>query len=162
MNMKSLGLALAATLIAASAHAATYRAGSLEAADPWSRPAAAGTNGAGYLVLTNRGAKADALVAVESPAARKVTIHSMSMAGGVMSMKAEPRVALTPGKAVTFGPGGYHLMLMGLARAAKPGDHLPATLMFASGAKLKLTFTVSDGMGPPTAPSMDQMDHMKH
>jgi copper(I)-binding protein len=127
-------------------------AGSAQAAAPlsvsgaWSRPAVAGTNGVGYLAIANTGKAADALVRVESPLAAKVEMHSSSMAGGVMSMKTEDRVPVPAGGQATFGPGGYHLMLIGLTKTVKAGDHIPATLTFASGAKLKASFAV--GMGP--------------
>jgi hypothetical protein len=50
---------------------------------------------------------------------------------------------------VTFAPGGYHLMFTGLKRALAIGDRLPATLTFASGARVKTTFVV--GLAPPVA-----------
>ena len=129
-------------------------AGTAQAAQPlsvsgaWSRPAVAGTNGVGYLVVANTG-KADALVEVESPLAAKVEMHSSSMAGGVMSMKKEDRVPVPAGGKAVFGPGGYHLMLIGLTKTTKAGDQVPATLTFASGAKLKAAFKVQ--VSPPAA-----------
>ena len=113
----------------------------------WSRPAAQGTTGAGFMSLSNPGAKADALVSVSSPWTREAQIHQTSISGGMASMKRLDRVALAPGAKVTFAPGGYHLMFMGLNRPLKPGDALPVTLTFASGAKVNATFVV--GMGPP-------------
>ena len=126
----------------------------MEVLQPWSRPAVAGTNGVGYMVLANHGRSADALVKVESPIAARVEMHSASMAGGVMSMKAETRVAVPAGGQATFGPGAYHLMPIGLKRTLKPGDRAPATLTFASGARLKVAFAVSAGMGPPAMAPM--------
>ena len=129
-------------------------AGTAQAAQPlsvsgaWSRPAVAGTNGVGYLVVANTG-KADALVEVESPLAAKVEMHSSSMAGGVMSMKKEDRVPVPAGGKAVFGPGGYHLMLIGLTRTLKVGDQVPATLTFASGAKVKASFAVGMGAANP-------------
>jgi copper(I)-binding protein len=146
--------ALALTFaLAASAQAA---AGPLAVAGAWSRPAVAGTNAVGYLTLANSGRTADALVRVESPLAARVEMHSSSMAGGVMSMRPEPRVAVPAGGKVAFAPGGYHLMLIGLTRTVKAGDTIPATLTFASGARLKTAFAV--GSGVPAA----AMDHMRH
>ena len=66
---------------------------------------------------------------------------------------------LNPGESVTFAPGGYHLMLIGLPKATKAGDVIPATFIFASGARLKVEFPV--GGGPNAMPGMD-MGHMKH
>ena len=146
-------LALLACLIvglAATAQAAPQRAG-IEVAAPWSRPAVAGGSGVGYLVLANHGRSPEALVKVESPAARTVEIHRASLTGGVMSMAAQDRVAVPPGGSVSFAPGGYHLMFLDLTRALKPGDRLPATLVFASGRRLVVSFAVGDGAGPPAA-----------
>jgi copper(I)-binding protein len=108
----------------------------------WSRPAVAGTNGVGYLVLTNTGKTADALVRVESALAARVEMHSSSMAGGVMSMKKLDRLAVPAGGAAAFAPGGNHLMLIGLTRTVKAGDTIPATLTFASGSKLQTALAV--------------------
>jgi Uncharacterized protein conserved in bacteria len=113
----------------------------------WSRPAAAGTTGAGFMTLANPGKAADALVAVESPAARAVEIHRSTMSGGVSSMQRLNRVDLPPGGRVQFVPGGHHLMFMGLKTALKTGDRLPATLVFASGARVKADFEVR--VSPP-------------
>src|SRR3990167_4556251 len=121
MRTLTLGLA-AAALLATAAQAATYRLGGLEVAQPWSRPAAAGVNGAGYMTVTNRGAAPDTLIAVESPAAKKAEMHRSSMSGGLMTMQMIDSVLLPPGKAITFAPGGYHIMLIGLAKAQKAGD----------------------------------------
>lgn len=137
-----------ATPLAASA------ASKVEVLQAWSRPAAAGTNGVGYMVLANHGRAADALEKVESPVAARVEMHSSSMAGGVMSMKKVDKVAVPAGGQTTFGPGAYHLMLIDLTRALKPGDKAPATLTFASGAKVRTAFTVSSGMGPPAMAGM--------
>jgi len=139
---------LAAPLAAAAA------TGALQVLQPWSRPAAAGTNGIGYMVLANHGRSADALVRVESPLAERVEMHSSAMTNGVMSMKAESRVTVPAGGRATFGPGAYHLMLIGLKKTLKPGDRAPATLTFASGAKLKVAFAVSAGVGPPAMGAM--------
>ena len=64
--MRTLILGLAAALSVTAAQAATYRLGGLEVGQPWSRPAAAGVNGAGYMTVTNRGAAPDTLTAVDS------------------------------------------------------------------------------------------------
>lgn len=141
--MKLALTTFAALALATAAQAAPQVEG------PWTRPAAQGGTGAGFMTLRNPDAKPDALVAVESPLARQTQIHQSSMSGGVASMKMIPRVALAPGAAVTFAPGGYHLMFIGLTRPVKAGDTVPATLTFASGAKVKVSFVA--GMGPPAA-----------
>ena len=154
--MRQFITALAVSLaLAGSAQAATYRLGSLEVANPWSRPAAAKGNGAGFMVITNRGAKPDALKAVETPLARKAEIHQSSTAGGVMRMqRLDAGIAIPAGKAVTLAPGGYHVMLLGLTKQLKSGDKVPATLVFQSGARLKVEFQVA-----ATAPAAGHDHH---
>jgi copper(I)-binding protein len=150
-------LAAAALFAAAAAPAVAATPALLQAVQPWSRPAAAGGNGAGYLTLVNRGKTADALVGVESPAAQKVEMHASSMAGGVMKMSQEARVPLPAGGQVVFAPGGRHLMLIGLKKPLKTGDKVPATLRFASGQQLKVDFAVS-----ATAPAGAAQGHGTH
>lgn len=149
---------LVAALFAAAAPVAASAASPalLEAVQPWSRPAAAGGNGAGYLTLVNRG-KADALVGVDSPAAQRVELHASSMSGGVMKMSQEAQVPLPAGGQVSFAPGGRHLMLIGLKRPLKTGERVPATLRFASGQQLKVDFVVS-----PAAPAAAEHGHEMH
>jgi len=137
-------LVLAAVLAAASP-AFAYP----QAQAGWSRPAAQGTTGAGFLTLANPSKMGDALVGAASPLAREVQIHQSSIKGGVASMQKAARVPLPAGGRVTFAPGGYHLMLMGLTRPLKPGDSVPVTLIFASGAKVEASLVV--GLGPPAA-----------
>lgn len=153
--------ALAVLALAGAAQAASYKQGGFDIDKAWSRPAAAGTNGAGFMSVTNHGKTADTLKTVETPAARKVEIHKTSMTNGVMSMKRlDAGLPIGPGETVTFAPGGYHLMLIGLTSASKAGDRIPATLVFTSGARIKIDFPVGDG--PIDTTPMAGMDHMKH
>jgi copper(I)-binding protein len=141
--MKLALAAIAAFSLVSAAHAAP------KAEAAWTRPAAQGQTGAGFLTLKNPDAKPDALVAVSSPLARTVQVHQSSMSGGMSSMKQLTRVELPAGGSVTFAPGGYHLMLVGLTKAVKVGDTVPATLTFASGAKVQVSFVA--GLAPPVA-----------
>lgn len=148
MNL-ALAAVASATLASAAAPSAAWAAPNVTAA--WSRPAAQGTTGAGFMTLSNPGAKPDALVSVESPLSGHVMVHQSAMSGGMASMKMVASVPVPAGGSVTFAPGGYHLMFVGLTRPLNVGDALPATLTFASGAKVKATFVV--GLAPPVAPA---------
>jgi copper(I)-binding protein len=145
MKGEAMKLPFLAAIAAASLATAAEAAPQVSAA--WSRPAAAGTTGAGFMTLTNPGSSPDALVSVESPWAKDTQVHQSSMAGGVARMQRVERVEIPAGGKVTFAPGGYHLMFMGLGRALRTGDRLPATLTFASGAKVNAQFVV--GLSPP-------------
>lgn len=156
--MRLIASLAAALLVALPASAATYRLGSLEAGGPWSRPAAAKMNGAGFLTLTNRGKAADRLIAVESPAARKIELHRSLMTDGVASMQRQDQgIPLPAGQTVTLAPGGYHVMFIGLAKTQKGGDKIPATLVFQGGTKMKVEFDVR-----ATAPAAAATEHQHH
>jgi copper(I)-binding protein len=76
------------------------------------------------------------LVAVKSPAAKVVEIHSSAMKNGVAQMHAVDAVELPAGKAVHLAPSGsYHVMLIDVVHPLKVGDKVP------------LSFVVEDGGG---------------
>ena len=108
-------------------------AADVEITDPWARatPGAA-VNGAVYLSLTNHGADTT-IIATASPAAKAASLHGHEMDGDMMRMRALEYIALGEGEAVTFAPGGLHIMLMGLAAPLVEGETLALTLSFADG-----------------------------
>ena len=159
MNRFALA-AVAALVLTAPAFAGDYRVGGVEVRRPWTRPAQAGMNGVGYFTLANVGAKPVKLVAIESPAAKSVTIHQSSMANGVMSMRpVTGGLAIAPGAKVEFAPGGYHLMLVGLNSVQGLGGKVPLTLVFDSGLKMKIELSVEAG-APKIRASPDPMAGM--
>lgn len=126
---------------------------------PWSRPTAQGANAAGFMSLTNTGKSADTLARVECAGVARAEIHQTSMANGVMSMKRlDAGLLVGAGQTVIFQPGGTHIMLIGVKTALKTGDKLPATLVFASGARAPVTFEVGGGPGM----GADHQHHMGH
>ena len=135
-----------APVFVSQAFAGDYRAGGVEVRRPWTRPAPAGRNGVGYLTLVNVGSKPVKLVGVESPAARSVTLHQTSQAGGVSSMRpVTDGLTIAPGAKVEFAPGGYHVMLMGLTNAQALGGKVPLTLVFDGGRKMRIDLSVEAG-----------------
>jgi len=94
---------------------------------PWVRGTVAPqkTTGAFMKLNSTRDAK---LVAASSPAAKLVEVHEMAMVKNVMRMRPVAELALPAGKDVELKPGGYHIMLMGIARQLKQGDVVPITL----------------------------------
>jgi copper(I)-binding protein len=143
--MRHALLPFAALAVATTAAAATS---ALQVKDGWSRPAPVGGNGVGYFTMINHGGHADTLTRIESPVAQRVEMHAMSMAGGVMKMGQVASVAVPAGGQVSFAPGGYHLMLIGLKKPLALGDRVPLTLTFASGVKAPISLSV--GVMPPT------------
>ena len=145
MSLKHLVAAAAlAAVLPAAAHAGVAVSGA------WTRPAAAGQNGAGYLTIVNTGPDAQTLQSASSPLAASVGLHQSVMAGGIMSMRAlRGGLVIAPGQSVTFKPGGYHLMLTDLKRPLKAGARAPVELDFAPAGKVTVELVV--GAGPPDA-----------
>ena len=128
--------AAAAGLIFASfaAQAQEYKLGDITIGHPWARPTAgANMMGAAYLTLKNSGKEADTLKSVSSPDAEKAEIHEhIHDAGGVMRMRpVEGGVTVPPGGTISFEPGAYHLMLIGLKHNLEEGHSIPLKLSFA-------------------------------
>ena len=58
--------------------------------------------------------------------------------GGMMGMQPVARLEIPAGGTVELKPGGYHIMLMGLARPLKEGDEIELTLSFAKAGDVKV------------------------
>jgi len=95
-----------------------------------------------YLSLQNIGTQAVKLTGVECPLAAMAMMHETSEAGGQSRMRALTSVALAPGAAVAFTPGGRHIMLHGLAHPLQVGERVPLVLLFTGGTKLHVTALV--------------------
>jgi copper(I)-binding protein len=124
MSIPQHAALLAVAMILAAAPPA---AAQVTVTDAWARAVVPGQMATGAFMRVTAATDAT-LVGVASPAARIAEIHEMKMEGGVMRMNAVEKLALPAGKPVDFKPGGYHVMLMDLARPLKAGDTVPITL----------------------------------
>jgi copper(I)-binding protein len=108
-----------------------YALGDLRIVHPyaWPTPPGARTGGA-YFTISNLGTTGDRLLRVASSAAKNVQLHSMKMEGNVMRMRALASLDIPAGATVSLGPGGYHVMLVGLAHPLVVGEDVPLTLTF--------------------------------
>ncbi len=117
----------------------------------WSRATAPGLpNGAAYVTISV--SAPDQLVGASTPVAATAELHETTNDAGVMKMRPVPVLALAPGKPVTFAPGGYHIMLMGLRQPLQAGGSFPLTLRFKNAAPV--TTTISVGRAGASAPPM--------
>ena len=99
-------------------------------------------NGAAFLQIENKGAD-DALLSGSSPASSRIEIHTMSMEGDVMKMRALDQLELKSGQRIEMKPGsGIHIMLMGLKKPLAVGDKFPLTLNFRKAGKIETTVEV--------------------
>jgi len=149
MFLKSLAFA-ASLLLAGGAFAQTASTqAQVEIKDAWARatPGKA-ENGAAYLTIESL--VPDRLTGVSTPVAKKAGLHNMTMEGGVMKMRPLAEVEVPAGQPVTLKPGGTHIMLMGLNRQLKPGEHFPLTLSFekAGTREVEVAVEKAGAMGP--------------
>ena len=129
--------------------AAAAQTGQVEIKDAWARatPGKA-ENGAAYLTIETPAP--DKLVAVSSPAAKKTTLHTMTMDGGVMKMRPLDGLDVPANQPVTLKPGGIHIMLQGLNEPLQSGKSFPLTLTFEKAGERKVEVAVEKpgAMGP--------------
>ena len=115
----------------------------IEIEKPWSRATPPGsTLAAGYMVLRNKAAAADRLVAVSSPAAARVETHVTTREGDIMKMRPTKGYDIPAGGSFELKPGGAHLMFVGIKRPFKEGDRIPALLRFEKAGEVKVEFEV--------------------
>ncbi|HEX5631545.1 MAG TPA: copper chaperone PCu(A)C [Acidimicrobiia bacterium] len=129
----------------------------LRVTDVWSRASATSQlTGVVYFDIT-AGDSGDALLGVRVSAdiAGSAGIHetvavdtSTTMAGhdmgGGMTMQPVSSVHVSGGDTVSFEPGGYHVMLMGLVKPLEVGQTFEVTLVFEHAGELVVTAEVRE------------------
>ena len=99
------------------------------------------------------------LVAIASPVADAVEIHSMTHDNGVMKMRAIEFLSLPAGKMVKLGVSGNHVMLLNLKNPLKAGDSVPLTITVEFADKHKEKINVNAEVKPLTASSNEHEHH---
>lgn len=136
MNRRIL-IPLLPLFITLAAHAAD-----VEVKSAWVRGTVpAQTVSGAFMELISKGGAT--LVGAATPLAGSAEVHEMQLDGGVMKMRAVPRLALPAGETVSLKPGSYHLMLMDLKRQLKPGEKVSIALKIEGAGKKTETITVS-------------------
>jgi periplasmic copper chaperone A len=122
----------------------------------WVRSAVPGQQGTGAFMRITA-AHDMKLVGASTPAAGVAEVHEMKMDGDVMKMRPVGQLDLPAGRTIELKPGGYHLMLMDLKQALKPGAKMPLTLVFrdAGGAERELQLQVPVATMAPAHGTMD-------
>ena len=136
-------LALGALIAAAPSHAfAQLR---IDHAFARATPPGARTGGA-YFEIENRGGDSDRLLRVSTPAAAAAEIHSMTMDGGVMKMRAAAALDVPPHATTVLSPKSYHVMLLDLMGPLVAGETIPLTLTFEKAGVIEVPLRV-EAMG---------------
>jgi periplasmic copper chaperone A len=124
-------------------------AGPIRVENAFTRPTLGGASVAvGYMTLTNTGKTDDWLESVTSDISARSEIHETKMENGMMEMRELPKGLAVPGGAtVSFRPGAYHIMFVGIRHAVKPGDTIHAILTFDKAGKVPVDFPAADNPG---------------
>ncbi|MBI1201561.1 MAG: copper chaperone PCu(A)C [Rhodopseudomonas sp.] len=162
LRFASVAAITAMLMVPAVAH--DFTVGALKIGHPWARATPKGASiGGGYMTVTNTGTTPDRLVSGASVVSKSFEVHEMSMDNGVMKMRMLPKgLEIKPGETVTFKPGGYHVMFIGLDHQLMQGQRFKATLQFEHAGKVDVDFVV-EGLGAMKAdsPAHDDMPGMK-
>ena len=128
---------------------------------PWTRPASAGGNGVGYMLVTNNSTGDDVLLGGSSDAAESVQVHETTIDDkGVASMRKLDAVEIKAGRSIELKPAGMHVMFIGLKQPLAEGGVLKATLKFKIAGNVDVDFAVK-AAGPPAADGGGH-EHMHH
>lgn len=119
---------------------------SVAISDAWARvtPPEA-KNSAVYLTIESE--DGDALTGASVPAdvAGMAQIHETTGHGDMKSMSEVQRIEIPAGEPVKLGPGGYHVMLMKLAKPIAEGDSVPVTLTFEQAGEVVVDAVAREG-----------------
>jgi copper(I)-binding protein len=161
--VRLLGIVVAALSLATAAGCSGGDGGAkITVTDAWVRSSSMmAAAGGAYMVISNAGGEADALVGASSTAAATVEIHETYMmpmptpsggmghgspmpTGGMMGMRPIPRLEIPAGGTVELKPGSYHVMLIGLTADLVPGTEIEITLRFEKAGEVRVTAQVRE------------------
>lgn len=127
-----LSASLVSIALINGAMAAEVAIGDITVSNAWTRATPPNAMaGGGFLVITNKGASDDKLVAATAPITDRTELHEMAVIDGVMKMRQmESGIPVPAGATVELKPGGLHVMFMGIKQPLKEGETLPVTLTF--------------------------------
>lgn len=136
MNRLSLLIALAASLATAAAAPGAPQAATdtIVVRDAWLRESSAMQKATGaYLVIENHSTQPTALVSVTASGAKIAELHRMDIVYDRMTMKRVDQIPVGAGETVELRPGGFHVMLFGMAAPYTVGERVALTLHFSNG-----------------------------
>ena len=143
--------AFAVLLLSSAAPDTVFAETEIDVKNAWAPATAPNADAAtAYMVLHNKTDQDDRLVSAESASAKSVTLHAMSMEGGMMSMHMVKSIPVPAHGMTALKSDGYHLMLKGLKGQLKKGAMIQLTLRFKRAGEVKLRLPVKkDGHEGP-------------
>ena len=113
--------------------------------DAWIRPAAANANSAIFFEILNKSSIADTLLSAKSDLAEIVEVHeTYKKENDMMGMREVHKIAIPANGIVKFKPLGLHVMLIGVLKDIRLGEHHEVALVFKSAGTIKVKAVVRD------------------
>ena len=127
---------------------------------PYAYPTPPGVeNAAVYFELYNDSDEPLVLTGAAADGVGSVQIHRHQQTAGMMGMRPQAQVEVGAGETVSFAPGAYHLMLLGLARPLRTGESVRLQLQFAGDEALSVTAPVIELGSQPGRMGHGSMRH---
>lgn len=118
---------------------------SMSVDNAWARPTAPSAQNAAFYMTITGGDEADTLVSASSDVCGVTEVHETMMTDGAMSMApVQGGVPVPADESVLLGPGGFHIMCLGITEPLELDDQVGVDLSFGSGESIEVTVTVSD------------------
>jgi copper(I)-binding protein len=96
------------------------------------------------MLITNGGPTDDRLISVATDVATTAELHETTNAGGMMAMAPVAGITIPANGQAELKTGGYHVMLIDLARELRVGETITLTLTFEKAGELTVTAEVRE------------------
>ena len=97
---------------------------------------------AGYAKAENLSGQEIVLIGATSPDFAAVEFHRTDIVNGLARMREEGQIKLPRGAAVSFHPGGRHMMLINPRRTLKAGENVRVELRLGNGQIIRIDVPV--------------------
>jgi len=165
-----LGFALTTGLVSscdvnAKIDISNEKGGTFAFMNPVIRTPMAGRPTAGYFDFNYNYKVPDRIIAVASPAFKRVEMHDNVTEGGMKKMVKLDTLDLSAKSSIKFAPGGKHLMLFDPTKEVKAGELIKVTFVFVERDPIDVSFEVkdiipiTDSGGSPETMDHHKMDH---
>ena len=141
------------------------KGGTFAIMNPVIRTPMAGRPTAGYFDFNYNYKFPDRIIAVASPAFKRVEMHDSVTESGMKKMVKLDTLELPAKSSIKFAPGGKHLMLFDPTKTLKSGELIKVTFVFAQRDPIDVSFEVKDVIpvmgsgGSPETIDHNKMDH---
>lgn len=136
MKTKLAGIIASVALVAgvtacSSDDAATPDSPEITVTGQWARQSPMATDmGAAYMIIESDAEDELVGASVDMSVAMMTEVHETVTVDGGMKMQEVSSIKVTPEMPIEMKPGGYHVMLMGLAQPLEVGQTISVTLKF--------------------------------